>query len=91
MGKPQPAENASKIAQYQTDKEEIKKGAEELEKSAEEHMRVHVVFSRAVTIFQIAIAISAIAILTRKKAMWYASMLLMAIGCVFLVMGFLTH
>jgi hypothetical protein len=91
LGKPQPAENASKIEQYKVDKEAIKKGAEELENSAEEHMRVHVVFSRAVTIFQIAIAISAIAILTRKKMMWYASMLLMVAGCVFLVMGFLTH
>jgi len=91
LGKPLPTENASKIEQYKTEKEEIKKGAEELEKSSEEHMRVHVVFSRAVTIFQIAIAISAIAILTRKKMMWYASMLLMALGCVFLVLGFLTH
>jgi len=91
LGKPLPAENAAKIEQYKTDKEAIKKNAETLENSSEEHMRIHVVFSRAVTIFQIAIAISAIAILTRKKMMWYASMLLMAGGCVFLIMGFLTH
>ena len=79
------------MEQYKTDKEEIKKKADELEKSAEDHMNVHVVYSRSVTIFQIAIAISAIAILTRKKAMWYASMLLALAACYFLVMGFLMH
>ena len=91
LDKPLPADNVAKMEQYKTDKEAIKKKADDLEKSAKEHMDVHVVFSRAVTIFQIAIAISAIAILTRKKAMWYASMLLAAAGCYFLVMGFLTH
>lgn len=91
LDKPLPADNAAKMEQYKTDKEAIKTKADDLEKSAEEHMNIHIVFSRAVTIFQIAIAISAIAILTRKKAMWYASMLLAAAGCYFLVMGFLTH
>ena len=91
LDKPVPADNAVKMEQYKADKEKIKEQAEEEEKSSAAHMREHVVFSRAVTIYQIAIAISAIAILTRKKAMWYASMLLTAIGCVFLVLGFLTH
>ena len=91
LDKPLPADNVAKMELYKKEKEEIKKKAEILESSSEEHMHIHVVFSRAVTIFQIAIAISAIAILTRKKAMWYASMLLMAAGCVFLVLGFLTH
>jgi len=91
LGKPVPADNAGKMEQYKADKEKIKEEAEEAEKSSAAHMRMHVVFSRAVTIFQIAIAISAIAILTRKKAMWYASMLLTILGCIFLVMGFLTH
>ena len=90
LGKSLPADNAAKMEQYKADKEEIKKKAEGLEKSSEEHMNTHVIFSRAVTIFQIAIAISAIAILTRKKLMWYASMLLAASGCVFLVLGFLS-
>jgi uncharacterized protein DUF4337 len=91
LDKPLPADNVAKMEQYKKDKEDIKTKAEELEKSSETHMRIHVVFSRGVTIFQIAIAISAIAILTRKKGMWYASMGLMALGCYFLVMGFLTH
>ncbi len=91
LGKPLPQESIVKKEQYKVEKEKIKKDAEEKGESSEAHMRVHVVFSRAVTIFQIAIAISAIAILTRKKIMWYASMLLMVAGCVFLAMGFLTH
>lgn len=91
LDKPVPADDKEKIARYEKDKGEIKEKAEGLEKSSEEHMRVHVVFSRAVTIFQIAVAISAIAIVTRKKFMWYLSMLLATAGIYFLVMGFFTH
>jgi len=91
MGKPVPADNTAKMDQYKTDKEAIKEKADGLEKSSEEHMSVHIVFSRAVTIYQIAVAISAIAIVTRKKFMWYLSMLLAAAGSFFLVLGFFTH
>jgi hypothetical protein len=91
IGKPLPPENQEKAKQYEDDKSKIKEQAEEEENSSESHMRQHIVLSRAVTIFQIAIAISAIAILTRKKMMWYASMLLSLAGCIFLVQGFLTH
>jgi hypothetical protein len=90
IGKPLPPENVSKKAQYDKDKEDIKKKAEELEESADKHLKTHVIFSRSVTIFQIAIAISAIAILTRRKPMWYASLLLAATACVFLVLGCLS-
>ncbi|MFI4963032.1 MAG: DUF4337 domain-containing protein [Legionellales bacterium] len=89
LDKPLPADNAQKMARYEKEKAEIKAQAEDGEKGSEEHMRVHVVFSRAVTIFQIAIAISAIAILTRKKMLWYMSLLLTAAGCIFFVLGFL--
>jgi hypothetical protein len=89
LDKPIPADNAEKMARYEKEKADIRKDAEEGEKSSEEHMRVHVILSRAVTIFQIAIAISAIAILTRKKMMWYMSLLLTALGCIFFVLGFL--
>ena len=90
IGKPLPPENVEKAAKYEKDKAEIKAQAEEAQKSSESHMRQHIVLSRSVTIFQIAIAISAIAILTRKKLMWYVSMLLAAAGMYFLVVGFLT-
>lgn len=91
VDKPLPKENEDKMKKYEKDKADIKELAEVAEKSSEGHMRQHIVLSRAVTIFQIAIAISAIAILTRRKLMWYASMLLAAAGCIFLVLGFLTN
>ena len=91
VGKPLPPENQAKAKQYEDDKTKIKDKADEAEKSSESHMNQHIVFSRSVTIFQIAIAISAIAILTRKKLMWYISMVLAIAGSVFLVLGFLAH
>ncbi len=90
MGKPLPPDNTQKLALYEKEKTDIKQEAEAAEKNSEAHMRVHVVFSRAVTIFQVAIAISAIAILTRKKMLWYLSVLLAAAGTVFFVLGFVT-
>ena len=91
LEKPVPANTAQKMSRYEEDKAKIKGEAEELEKGSQQHMETHVVFSRAVTIYQIAIAISAIAIVTRRKFMWYLSMVLAAAGTVFLVLGFLAH
>jgi len=80
-------DNKDKIEKYEKEKKDIKEDAEGSEKNSEEHMSRHIIISRSVTIFQIAIAISAISILTRKKLMWYVSMLLALAGCVFLVQG----
>jgi len=85
-----PLDSVQQNSQHEKQKSaEVKASAEEFEKSADGHMQKHIVFSRSVTIFQIAIAISAISILTRKRLMWYISLLLCAAGCVFLVLGFL--
>jgi len=86
-GKGVPPETKEAIARYNKEKEEIKTKAEEEEKSSEAHLEKHVTLSKAVTIFQIAIAISAIAILTKKKILWYAAIVLSAAGTVFLVLG----
>jgi len=91
LGKPVPASAAQKLSKYDEEKAKIKAEADDLDKGSKEHMKTHVMFSRAVTIFQIAVAISAIAIVTRKKFMWYLSMLLAVAGCYFLVLGFLMH
>jgi len=80
-------DNKETVARYEKEKEDIKAQAEEHEKTSEEHLKRHVTLSKAVTIFQIAIAISAIAILTRKKLLWYAGMLLTVAGAVFLLLG----
>ncbi len=81
------ADNKAAMARYEIEKEEIKAQAEEHQKTSEEHLSKHVTLSKAVTIFQIAIAISAIAILTRKKILWYAGMILTVVGAVFLFLG----
>jgi len=86
-GQVKDAENDQAIARYEKEKEEIKKIAEEDGASAEKHLATHVTYSKAVTIFQIAIAISAIAILTRRKILWYGSVILSLVGIVFMIMG----
>src|SRR5258708_2612091 len=85
---PPKEDNSVAIARYEKEKGEIKKTAEEgAEKSSEGHRGGHAPRATAVTCFQIAIAISAIAILTKKRKLWYAGMLLTIIGIVFLVLG----
>ena len=80
-------ESSQTLARYEKEKEEIRQKAEEAEKSSEVHLTTHVTLSKAVTIFQIAIAISAISILTRKKLLWYGSLVLTIVGAIFLLMG----
>lgn len=77
------------IARYDREKADIKKIAEEAEKESAEHLGKHVPLASAVTAFQIAIAISAIAILTRRRNLWYVSLILTAVGIVFLTLGLL--
>lgn len=82
-------DHSQDIARYEKEKAEIKKQAEEDEQVSEAHLAKHVPLSRAVTAFQIAIAISAIAVLTRRKMLWYAGLVLTAIGICFLIVGIL--
>ncbi|MBY0479930.1 MAG: DUF4337 domain-containing protein [Chitinophagaceae bacterium] len=77
------------VAKYRKEQEEIKLKAEEAEKESEKNLSQHVLLARAVTLFQIAIAGSAIAILTRKKLLWHATMVLALIGSGFFVAGLL--
>jgi hypothetical protein len=44
-----------------------------------------------VTLFQIAIAIAAISALTKRRRYWMVSMLIGAVGCIFLTLGFVQH
>jgi hypothetical protein len=82
-------DHAADIARYDKEKAEIRKEAEEDEHQSEAHLGKHVPLASAVTAFQIAIAISAISILTRRKKLWYGSLLLTAVGLVFFIMGIL--
>ena len=76
-----------KLNQYVSDQATIKAEAQKDEKESAEHLERHVILSRAVTLFQIGIAISAIAILTRKRFLWYAALLLSLAGAIQFFMG----
>ena len=52
-------------------------------------LHLHHLFARSVTIFQVAIALAAIAALTKKKPLWYVSMVAGAVGIFFAGQGFL--
>lgn len=75
------------VERYKKEQEEIKQRAENAEKASNVHLEHHVRLAGSVTLFQIAIAISAIAILTRKKILWYGSLLIAAIGAIVFIMG----
>ncbi len=72
---------------YNDEQAELNKKARELEKQrdesnteAEHLMHQHHAFANAVALFQVAIALGAVAALTRKRPLWWASMLLGIIG-----------
>jgi hypothetical protein len=66
------------------DEEAVKRASEQ----SEHALHVHHDFAKSVTIFQVSIALAAIAALTRRKAMWWLSLGIGAVGAVFFVLGF---
>jgi hypothetical protein len=82
-------DHSADIARYEREKAEIRKEAEDDETKSEAHLGKHVPLAAAVTAFQIAIAISAIAILTRRKKLWFGSLVLTLIGIGFFIAGIL--
>jgi Domain of unknown function (DUF4337) len=91
-----PKKSAEDHAQHERDEaerlkptgERLRKKVEESNEASMQRMERHERFAKTVTIFQIAIAVAAIAALTRKKAMWWLSMVGGAGGVALLVLGF---
>lgn len=90
------AKYTKEAARYKNEQEEITRKATELEKErdksdreADELLGRHHTFAFCVTFTQVAIALSAIAALTRRKPMWYLSMLVGMAGVVWFVDGVL--
>lgn len=81
----------AKAERYLEEQNEIQKEAKEKEDEAKTSFHQHEVFSRGVTMFQIAIAVAAISALTAKRRFWFVSLGFGAVGCFFLVRGFLVH
>jgi hypothetical protein len=80
-----------KAEKYQEEQNEIQTDARQKETDARKNFHQHEIFARGVTMFQIAIAIAAISALTKRQLYWFVSLLIGAIGCVFLALGFATH
>ena len=89
MGKEVKPEVAGKLKSYREEQKEIEKEAREYSDASRRHLVLHNTLAKGVTIFQIAIAICAISALTKRKWLWYGSMLLGLAGLVFLALGLL--
>ncbi|HUI09707.1 MAG TPA: DUF4337 domain-containing protein [Bacteroidota bacterium] len=87
LGKEPAAGDEEKLEKYKSDQKEIQAVAEEKTHASEAHLARHETLAKGVTVFQVSIAIAAIAVLTRRRWMWFTSMLLGLCGCVFLVLG----
>jgi hypothetical protein len=87
MGKTPSAQDSAKIKANKTDQAKIMQEAKDLQQESDEHVARHKVLARGVTLFQVAIAIGAISIITKRKALWVASMGFAAIGIFFLLQG----
>jgi len=80
-----------KAKKYSEEQNEIQKEAQEKAAEAKTNFHRHEVFARGVTLFQISIAIAAISALTKRRRYWMVSMLIGAVGCIFLALGFVQH
>ena len=89
MGKAPVAEDAEKVKENKTEQAKIMSEAKAFQKESDEHTAKHSTLAKSVTLFQVAIAIGAISIITKRKALWWASVGFAVIGIFFLSGGFL--
>lgn len=89
LGKEAKEDDKKRLERYKDEQKEIDEKAKELESSSERHMHHHTIMARAVTTFQVGIALSAIAVLTRRRMVWFLSLVVGVIGMVFFVQALL--
>ncbi|HLK56164.1 MAG TPA: DUF4337 family protein [Chthonomonadaceae bacterium] len=75
-------------AKAQSDATEFEKQRDEANTEANQLMISHETFALSVTVTQVAIALSAIAALTKRKPVWYFSILVGVIGLFFFLKGY---
>ncbi len=92
----QAAKWGEEAARYKTEQKELQTEAGKLEherddklKEADALMHHHHIFAYCVTFTQVAIALSAIAALTKRKPVWYLSLLAGVGGVIYFINGFL--
>ncbi len=90
------AKGKQEAERYKEDQKEISAQAQELEKKRDEEnaesgklMERHHIFAYSVTFTQVAIALSAVAALTKRKPVWYFSLLIGVAGLIVFLQGFL--
>lgn len=89
LDKPVDAKDVDKISTISKEQEEIKKEATSLEEESKLHLSRHVPLSAAVTFFQVGIALCALTVLTKRRYLYYGSLLLSFIGILYLLKGLL--
>ena len=87
LNKPVDQKLNDQVAKYAEEQKEISAKATEQEQSSRSHLGAHNKISFAVTFLEIAIGISAISALLRRRWLWYTSIIISAIGVVFLAWG----
>ena len=87
LDKPVDAKDVDKINTLIKEQDEIKKEATNLEEESTLHLSRHVPLSAAVTFFQVAIALCALTVLTKRRWLYYGSLVLTSVGLIFLVKG----
>jgi hypothetical protein len=76
MGKEADEKDVKNAERYKDEQQEIKKEATEKQEGSAKDLVHHNALAKGVTLFQIAIAICAISALTRRKWLWFGSILL---------------
>ena len=89
LDKPAPEADKGKLAQYEKEKEEVRKEAEQKEKEAQRLLSTHEALAVSVTLFQIAIAVGAISVLIRRKSFWLVSLVVGVVGIGFFAQALL--
>jgi Domain of unknown function (DUF4337) len=89
LDKPVADTDKSKVAQYEKEKEDVRKDAERLEKESKHLLRTHEALAVSVTLFQIAIAVGAISVLIKRKSFWSVSLVAGLIGVGFFLQALL--
>ena len=84
-------EESAQKAEKKTEAEKLAGEVKTADTESRQHLALHHQFAKSVTIFQVAIALAAIAALARRKALWWVSLGVGALGAVFLLLGFLPH
>jgi hypothetical protein len=84
-GKPPSASDADKLKRYDEEMKEIRHQAEEKQTEASHRLAQRTLLATGVTLFQISIAIGAISAVTRKKFLWYGSLVFGAGGLTILL------